>query len=103
MSPEDEALNGRIREMQARGALMADITAALGVTKEEVWRICDEARPMAPAQRLMRRFLVDAPDDKPSEELSPKPSLKPVLAQSYFNEPRWPRDRVLRWIAFRKD
>ena len=40
MSPEDEALHGRIREMQAAGALMCDVTAALGVTKEEVWRVC---------------------------------------------------------------
>jgi hypothetical protein len=55
MSPEDEALYGRICEMQARGAFMLDITAALGVTKEEVRRVCaayrEEAHITAAAQR----------------------------------------------------
>jgi hypothetical protein len=55
MSPKDEALHGRIRAMQARGALMVDITAALGITKEKVWCLCvayhREPHMVAAAQR----------------------------------------------------
>ena len=54
MSPEDEALYGRICEMQARRAFMVDITAALGVTEEEVRRICAAYRERRRTSRRRR-------------------------------------------------
>ena len=53
------------------------------------------------AENMRKLVPIVGPEEAP-EELEDKPSVKDVLSKSYFDEPRWPIRRVLRWVARRK-